>query len=73
MSQALPLPPPGFESLSIEEQIEYVEALWAHVAAGQRLSPIPRWHKEVLAERMKQERGDGDKTWDEFEQELNQE
>ena len=28
MSQALPIPPPGFDELSVEEQINYVEALW---------------------------------------------
>jgi hypothetical protein len=33
MSQTLPIPPPGFDGLSIEEQIEYVEALWEHIVA----------------------------------------
>jgi hypothetical protein len=33
MSQSLELPPAGFEALSIEEQIAYVQALWDHIAA----------------------------------------
>jgi hypothetical protein len=28
MFRALPLPPPGFDDLSADEQIEYVQALW---------------------------------------------
>ncbi len=72
MSQALPLPPPGFEGLTIEEQIEYVEALWEHITERPDTLPIPQWHREALAERMAKDRSgnDGEKTWDEFEQEL---
>jgi hypothetical protein len=28
MSRTLPVPPPGFEDLSVEEQIDCVQALW---------------------------------------------
>ncbi len=75
MSQALPIPPPGFDGLSIEEQIEYVEALWDHIAARPERVQIPQWHREVLAERLAKYRSgvDGEKTWDEFEQDLTEE
>ncbi len=33
MSQTLPIPPPGFEALSLEEQIDYVQSLWDDIAA----------------------------------------
>ena len=72
MSQALPIPPPGFDGLSIEEQIEYVEALWEHIVARPHELPVPQWHRDVLAERITQYRSglEGEKTWEEFEQEL---
>ncbi len=52
MSQALPLPPPGFDSLSVDEQIAYVQSLWDHIAARPEDVPVPDWHREVLAERL---------------------
>ena len=72
MSQTLPLPPPGFDTLSVEEQIEYVEALWDHIAERPDQVPVPEWHQEIIAERLATERrlSDNEKTWEEFEQEL---
>lgn len=52
MSQALPLPPPGFDALSIDEQIDYVQSLWDHIAARPEDVPVPDWHREILAERL---------------------
>ena len=39
MSQARPIPPPGFDELSVEEQINYVEALWVTPKAFANFSP----------------------------------
>lgn len=39
MSQTLPLPPPGFDTLSAEEQIDYVQSLWDHIAARPEANP----------------------------------
>lgn len=50
MSQALPLPPPGFDALSPDEQIDYVQSLWDHIAARPEDVPVPDWHREILAE-----------------------
>jgi len=33
MSQSIPMPPPGFDALTVEEQIDYVQSLWDHIAA----------------------------------------
>lgn len=52
MSQTLPLPPPGFDALSVEEQIDYVQSLWDHIAARPEEVPVPDWHREILAERL---------------------
>lgn len=72
MSQALRLPPPGFEALSVDEQIDYVQSLWDHIAARPEDVPVPDWHREILAERLAAHHADKDQgqEWEEFEQEL---
>ncbi len=52
MGNALPLPPPGFDELNIEEQIDYVQALWDRIAANEDRVPVPGWHREILDERL---------------------
>src|SRR2546421_12008768 len=52
MSQALPLPPPGFDALSVQEQIDYVQSLWDHIAARPEQVPVPDWHREIIAQRL---------------------
>ena len=52
MGNALPLPPPGFDELNINEQIEYVQALWDRIAAKEDRVPVPDWHREILDERL---------------------
>jgi len=72
MSQALPLPPPGFDALSVEEQIDYVQSLWDHIAARPEQVPVPDWHREIIAERLAAYRANPEeaKTWEEFEKDL---
>jgi putative addiction module component (TIGR02574 family) len=72
MSQALPLPPPGFDSLSVDEQIDYVQSLWDHIAARPEDVPVPDWHRKILAERLENLHNDPDtgKSWEEFGKEL---
>lgn len=72
MSQALPLPPPGFEALSVDEQIDYVQSLWDQIAAKPEDVPVPNWHREVLNERLASYRATEDrgKPWEEVEREL---
>ncbi len=53
MSRTLPLPPPGFDALSVEEQIDYVQSLWDHIAVRPEQVPIPEWHREIVNERLK--------------------
>lgn len=50
MGNALPLPP-GFEGMSTEEKVEYVQALWDHIAADAEALPVPDWQKQLLDER----------------------
>jgi putative addiction module component (TIGR02574 family) len=75
MSQTLLIPPPGFDTVSVEEQIDYVQALWDHIAARPEAIPVPDWHREILAERLGAYDANTDegKTWDDFEDELTRE
>jgi len=72
MSQALPLPPPGFDALSVDEQIDYVQSLWDHIAARPEDVPVPDSHREILAERLAAHRANNDrgKDWEDFEKDL---
>lgn len=75
MSQALPLPPPGFDTVSVDEQIDYVQSLSDHIAARPEATPVPDWHREILAERLAAFPADKDqgKAWKEFEDDLTKE
>ena len=46
------LPPPGFEDLSIEEKIDYVQSLWRHIAADVDRVPLTEWQKRLLDQRL---------------------
>ena len=72
MVQSLPVPPPGFDALTIEEQIDYVQSLWDHIADRPEQIPVPDWHKQILDERLSSYRANPNngKTWEEFETEL---
>ena len=52
MSASLPLRPPGFDELSVDEQIAYVQSLWDHIAAGVDQVPLADWQRELLEERL---------------------
>ena len=72
MSQSLPLPPPGFDALTVQEQIDYVQSLWDHIAAHPDQLPVPDWHREILTERLAayRENPDSNKSWEEVETEI---
>jgi putative addiction module component (TIGR02574 family) len=72
MPQQVPIPPPGFDDLTVDEQIDYVGALWDRIAADPGRGPAPGWHREVLAQRRASTEADGDKTrdWAEVRDEL---
>ena len=53
MANPVPLPPPGFDDLSVDEKIDYLESLWDRVAASPETIPVPDWHRETIGERLK--------------------
>ena len=68
MAQSLIVPPTGFDQLSVEQQIEYVQALWDHIAARPEKVPVPDWHRQILDERLAAYEHDPEDgvTWEEF-------
>ena len=72
MGNVLPLPPPGFDELKIDEQIEYVQALWDRIAAKEDLVAVPNWHREILDERLAdlQANPDAGRPWEEVKADL---
>ena len=52
MGDALPLPPPGFDGLSTDEKIEYVQALWDRISSDAEKVPLTEWQKQLLDERL---------------------
>ena len=53
MPKPVAIPPPGFDELTVEEQIDYVQSLWDRIAATPEQALVPDWHREVLDERLK--------------------
>lgn len=52
MSKIVPTPPPGFDDLSVDEQIDFVQSLWDRIAATSEQIPVPEWHRDILRERL---------------------
>jgi putative addiction module component (TIGR02574 family) len=72
MAQALPNPPAGFDELPLEQQIDYVQALWERIAAREDQVAVPQWHREVLNARLAdyEANPDAGRPWDEVEADL---
>ena len=58
MSKSLQVPPPGFDELTVDEQIDYVQELWERIAARPEDVPVPDWHKKLIDERLREHRDD---------------
>jgi putative addiction module component (TIGR02574 family) len=67
MPHSLPLPPPGFDALPVEDQIEYVQLLWDRIAATAGQVPLQEWQEALLEERLAEHRRAPDEArpWEE--------
>jgi putative addiction module component (TIGR02574 family) len=67
MPHSLPLPPPGFDALPVEDQIDYVQSLWDRIAATVGHVPLQEWQQAVLEERLAAHRGAPEeaRSWEE--------
>lgn len=72
MARPLPFPPPGFDDLSADEKIDYVQDLWDRIAAEPDDLPIPDWHLQIVEERLAAHRNHPEQvvTWEEAEKEI---
>jgi putative addiction module component (TIGR02574 family) len=52
MPDPVPLPPPGFDDLPVEDQVDYVQSLWDHIAASLNQVPLYEWQQRILEERL---------------------
>ncbi len=58
--------PPGFDELSTDEKVDYLQSLWKRIAAQPDAVPVPDWHRSVVRERVEAHRKEPAKgdTWD---------
>lgn len=72
MGDTLPIPPPGFDELPVEEKVLYVEALWDRISAAPEEVGVPDWHRQLLSERLAEYRNDPEagRSWREVRDEL---
>lgn len=72
MAEMLPIPPPGFDELPVEEKVHYVEALWDRIAAAPEEVSVPDWHRQLLSERLAEYQSDAKagRPWREVRDEL---
>ena len=68
MAKPVSIPPPGFENLTPDEKVEYVQDLWDYVAADASKVPVPDWHRSILAERLTEYQAapDEGEAWPQF-------
>ena len=65
-------PPAGFDELTVEEKLDYLESLWDRITARPEAISVPDWHLEVIEQRFdKGQAGSrGHRSWDDFREEL---
>jgi len=46
------MPPPGFDDLAVDDQIDYVQSLWDRIAVAADQVPLHEWQRQILEERL---------------------
>ncbi len=72
MASIPPVPPAGFDSLTAEQQLDYVRKLWSLVLGDPERIPIPDWQLAILRDRRNALERDGDpgRAWEKVREEL---
>jgi hypothetical protein len=72
MAVDLPIPPAGFDDLSDDEQLAYVQSLWDYMVSAQSRVASPDWHRDVVLLRIAEHRANsgGGRPWPEVRAEL---
>jgi putative addiction module component (TIGR02574 family) len=54
------MPPPGFDELTPEEKLDYLQELWEHISTRPEDVPVPEWQRKLVRERLAaHEHGEG--------------
>ena len=53
MAEPVPLPPPGFDDLLVNQKINYVQSFGTELRPHPETVPVPDWHREIIDERLK--------------------
>lgn len=71
MARSLPTPP-GYDDLSVDEKVDYIQSLWDRIGAHPENVSVPGWHREIISERLKahEERPHERRPWEDVRQEL---
>lgn len=66
------MPPPGFDELSSDEKVSYVQSLWDLISADEGKIAVPEWHRSELKRRHRERerRASESRSWDEVRGEL---
>jgi putative addiction module component (TIGR02574 family) len=72
MATVLPLPPPGFDELSPQEKLDYVQSLWDRIFAQPEEVPVPDWHLQLLDERLAEYEADPEagSSWEDVREDI---
>ena len=72
MTKPVPNPPPGFDTLTIDEKIEYVQSLWERITVSAEEVPVPDCHKRILNDRLRAYRSDPEavRPWEQVREEI---
>lgn len=62
--------PPGFEQLTKEQQIDYVQQLWDVILTTADEVPVPEWHLEIVRQRIASQATAQLNPWNEAKQRL---
>ncbi len=56
MARHIPIPPPGFDDLTVDEQLDYVQTLWQRIATNPEQVAVPDWHQRLVESRLEAHR-----------------
>jgi hypothetical protein len=70
MAREVPNPPPGFDELTVDQKLDYVQSLWDRIAAKPETVPVPEWHLDLIEQRLSQNRAGVGRPWSEVREEL---
>ena len=70
MAREVPNPPPGFDELTVDEKLDYVQSLWDRIAAKPETVPVPEWHLELIEQRLRRNQAGVGRPWTEIRDEL---